>query len=40
MDNLKEFKDLFESIIENRKKVFLLCLIKDDKKILKEVGFS
>ena len=34
------FEDLFESISEYRKIVLLIFLIKDDKNLLKEVGFS
>ena len=34
------FKDLFESIPDYRKIVLLMFLIKDDKNLLKEVGFS
>ena len=34
------FKDLFESITDYRKIVLLMFLIKDDKNLLKEVGFS
>ena len=34
------FKDLFESINDYRKIVLLMFLIKDDKNLLKEVGFS
>ena len=40
MDNLNYFKDLFESITDYRKIVLLIILIKDDKILLKEVGFS
>ena len=40
MDNLNYFKDLFESINDYRKIVSLIFLIKDDKNLLKEVGFS
>ena len=34
------FKELFESIPDYRKIVLLMFLIKDDKNLLKEVGFS
>ena len=34
------FKDLFESIPDYRKIVLLMFLIKDDKNLLKEVGFG
>ena len=40
MNNVKYFKDLFESITDYRKIVLLMFLIKDDKNLLKEVGFS
>ena len=40
MDNIIYFKDLFESIPDYRKIVLLMFLIKDDKNLLKEVGFS
>jgi len=40
MDNINYFKDLFESITDFRKIVLLMFLIKDDKNLLKEVGFS
>ena len=40
MDNVNYFKDLFESIPEYKKIVSLIFLIKDDKNLLKEVGFS
>ena len=40
MNNTTFFKDLFESIPEYRKIVFLLFLIKNDKDLLHEVGFS
>ena len=35
----KYFKDLFESITDYRKIVFLLFLIKNDNKFLQECGF-
>ena len=34
------FKDLFEPITDYRKIVLLMFLIKDDKNLIKEVGFS
>ena len=40
MNNTNYFKDLFESIPDYRKIVFLLFLNKNDKDILQEVGFS
>ena len=40
MNNVYYFKDLFESIPDYRKIVLLMFLIKDDKNLLKEVGFS
>ena len=40
MNNVNYFKDLFESINDYRKIVLLMFLIKDDKNLLKEVGFS
>ena len=40
MNNTNYFKDLFESIPEYRKIVLLLFLIKNDKDLLREVGFS
>ena len=40
MNNVNYFKDLFESITDYRKIVLLMFLIKDDKNLLKEVGFS
>ena len=40
MDNINYFKDLFESITDYKKIVLLMFLIKDDKNLLKEVGFS
>ena len=40
MDNIIYFKDLFESITDYKKIVLLMFLIKDDKNLLKEVGFS
>ena len=40
MDNINYLKDFFESITDYRKIVLLMFLIKDDKNLLKEVGFS
>ena len=40
MNNTNYLKDLFESIPDYRKIVFLLFLIKNDKDLLREVGFS
>ena len=40
MNNTNYFKGLFESIPDYRKIVFLLFLIKNDKDLLREVGFS
>ena len=40
MNNTNYFKDLFESIPDYRKIVFLLFLNKNDKDLLREVGFS
>ena len=40
MDNVNFFKDLFESITDYKKIVLLMFLIKDDKNLLKEFGFS
>ena len=40
MNNVNYFKNLFESIDDYRKIVLLMFLIKDDKNLLKEVGFS
>ena len=40
MNNLNYFKELFESINDYKKIVLLMFLIKDDKNLLKEVGFS
>ena len=40
MDNVNYFKDLFESIPDYRKIVLLMFLIKDDKNLSKDVGFS
>ena len=40
MDKSNSFKDLFESITDYRKVGFLICLIQNDKKFIKEIGFS
>ena len=40
MDFENYFKDLFESISNYRKIVLLVFLIKDDKNLLNEIGFS
>ena len=40
MDNINYFKDLFESISDCRRIVFLIFLNQIDKKLLKEIGFS
>ena len=40
MDSVNYFKDSSESILDYRKIVLLMFLIKDDKNLLKEVGFS
>ena len=40
MDNIKYFRDLFESIPDYRKIVLLIFLIQNDKNLLKEIGFS
>ena len=40
MNKINYFKDLFESIPDYRKIVLLLFLIKNDKDLLCEVGFS
>ena len=40
MNDKNYFKDLFESITDYKKIVLLMFLIKDDKNLLKEVGFS
>ena len=39
MNYEKFFKDLFESITDYRKVVLFVFLIKDDKNLLKEIGF-
>ena len=40
MNNTNYFTDLFESIPDYRKIVLFLFLIKNDKDLLREVGFS
>ena len=40
MDNENYFKDIFESIHDYKKIVFLIFLIQNDKNLLKETGFS
>ena len=40
MDNQNYFKNLFESIPDYRKIIILIFLIQNDKKLLKEIGFS
>ena len=40
MENSKYFKDIFESIHDYKKIVLLIFLIQNDKKLLKEIGFS
>ena len=40
MNNTNYCKNLFESIPDYRKIVLLMFLIKDDKNLLEEVGFS
>ena len=40
MNNSNYFRDLFESITDYRKIVLLVFLIQNDKKFLKEIGFS
>ena len=40
MNNSNYFKDLFESIEDYRKIILLIYLIKDDKNLLHEIGFS
>ena len=40
MNNVNYFKDFFESIEDYKKIVLLLFLIKDDKDLVHEVGFS
>ena len=40
MKNSNYFKDSLESILDQRKIVFLIFLIQNVKKFLKEIGFS
>ena len=40
MDNIIYFKDLFESIHDDKIIVLLKFLIQNDKNLLKEIGFS
>ena len=40
MNNTNYFKDLFESIPNYRKVVLLIFLIKNDRDLLLEIGFS
>ena len=40
MNYENSFKDIFESIPDYRKIVLLIFLIQNDKKFLKEIGFS
>ena len=40
MDNSNYFKDIFESIQDDEKKVLLIFLIQNDKNLLNEIGFS
>ena len=40
MDHINYFKDLFESILDYKKIVLLRFLIKHDRNLLKEIGFS
>ena len=40
MDNENYFKDLFESMLDYKKKLLLIFLIQNDKNLLKEIGFS
>ena len=40
MDNVNYFKDLFESIPAYRKIVLLKLLFKNDKVLLREIGFN
>ena len=40
MNNENYFKDLFKSIPEYRKIVLLMFLIKNDRDLLHEIGFS
>ena len=40
MEIINYFKNLFKSISDYRKIVLLIFLIKDDKELLREIGFS
>ena len=40
MDHINYFEDMFESIPDNRKIVFLFFLFKNDNDLLHEIGFS
>ena len=40
MNNENYFKDIFESIHDYKKIVFLIFLIQNDKNLLNEIGFS
>ena len=40
MDNVIFFEDFFESIPDYRKIFLIMFLIKDDKNLLEQVGFS
>ena len=40
MDNKNYFKDLIESILDYKKIVLLLFIYQNDKKFLREIGFS
>ena len=40
MNNTNYFRDIFESIHDYKKIILLIFLIQNDKKLLKEIGFS
>ena len=40
MDNIKYFKDRFESIHDYKKIVLLILIIQNDKNFLIEIGFN
>ena len=40
MNNSNYFKDIFKPITDYRKIVLLIFIIQNDKKLLKEIGFS
>ena len=40
MNNINYFKDIFESIHDYKKIVFLIFLIQNNKNFLKEIGFN